>query len=92
MAEQTALTVPISMVAWSIAKVVYDWEGAVIYVVVLFSNGRKADYTYSGVTATTLIKAINKADCSVKSQQRRIMERLVVDFPELAGAISGVAD
>jgi hypothetical protein len=92
MAEKVVLSAPVTVFEWTISRVIYDWDGAAIYAVVRFLDGRTKDYTYGGSTATTLMRGLNKADCSVKSQLRRVMERLAVDFPELAGTVSGAPD
>ena len=54
-------------------------------------NGEYTSIGYEGTDATTLMVALNKADLSVKSLQRRIMERAVSDG-KLSGTISGTPD
>jgi hypothetical protein len=66
-------------------------EGAYICIGLQGSTGQRRSFTYEGDTARAMIVALNKADLSVKSLQRRILERLVADG-KLAGVISGVAD
>lgn len=91
MAETLTLTTPITSTVFAVARLILDWEGAAIYIV-LNANGRRFEYSYTGATATALMTALNKANLSTKSLHRRIIEQLVSDFPELGGTISGAPD
>lgn len=75
-------------------RVIYlllDWEQARIAVHVRGTNGERKEFLYEGVTATTMMTNLNKADLSVKSLHRRIMERLIADG-HIQGAVIGVPD
>ena len=78
--------------AYQIVSVLFDREGARIMVWVRTPKGGIETCIYKGDTATTLMRALNKADLSVKSLQRRILERLVVDGKLPAGAVTGTVD
>jgi hypothetical protein len=76
-----------------------DWERATIVIRLRGANGETKTFTYGGndaplaekQKALNLMIALNKADLSVKSLQRRVLERLVADGL-LAGAVSGTPD
>jgi hypothetical protein len=89
--EALTLATPIASSVLTVARLILDWEGAAIYIV-LTASGRRFEYSYSGQTATTLMTNLNKANLSTKSLHKRIIEQLVADFPELAGSISGTPD
>lgn len=54
-------------------------------------NGEYTSVGWEGTDATTLMVALNKANLSVKSLNRRIMEKAVADGM-LTGTISGTPD
>jgi hypothetical protein len=76
---------------WKIASVFLNWAGASVIVGLVGQNGEKKHVEYSGDLATIMMVALNKANLSTKSLQRRILERLMADG-HLAGTISGTAD
>jgi hypothetical protein len=90
--ETLTLTTPISSPSVVVARLILDWAGAAIYVVLVAPNGHRLEYSYAGATATNLMIGLNKANLSVKSLHKRIIEQLVADHPELAGVISGAPD
>jgi hypothetical protein len=47
---------------------------------------------YSGAAADTLIAALNTANLSIKSLQRRVLERMVADGFLAAGSVTGTPD
>jgi hypothetical protein len=70
----------------------YEGEnGAYICVGLQGSTGVRRTFTYDGQVARDLVVALNKANLSTKSLQRRVLERLVADG-KLAGAIAGLPD
>lgn len=95
MAEQINLTTADQVVAgtndYHVAALLLDWDGARIDVRLIAANGLSRTISYSGDTATTLMKALNTANLSIKSLHKRIFERLVAGG-YLAGAVSGVPD
>lgn len=94
MPEQLDLTDPVVFPSTTRYEVIYvclDKRRAHIAIRVEDEAGRARDFVYSGAEATTLMRQLNKADLSVKSLERRILERLVADGL-LAGTISGAPD
>ena len=89
--ETLNLTTPISTSSVTVARLILDWAGAAIYIV-LVSNGKRFEYSYTGATATTLMVGLNKANLTIKSLHKRIIEQLVADHAELAGTITGSPD
>lgn len=95
MAEQHTLTTPVtraSVTTYSVQAITFDWANVVIVVSVLASSGDVIRQEYRGPTATTLMVALNKVDLSVKSLQKRVLERLVADGVLGAGAVTGTPD
>jgi len=95
MAEQLDLASPEKSapgtVTWKPFLLHLNNEAATIKAAFRGDNGEYTSIEYEGSMATTLMKALNKADLSVKSLQRRIMERAVSDG-KLNGTISGTPD
>lgn len=62
-------------------------------IIVMFegSNGEQREWIMSGDVAMTRIKALNTANLSTKSLERRIMETAIADGV-FAGTISGTPD
>lgn len=63
-------------------------DGAFIHITLEGSTGLRRTFVYEGAVARTMMVALNKADLSAKSLQRRILERLIADG-KLAGAVNG---
>ena len=80
-----------SITNWQVITVRFGWVEQRIDIVLLGTNGEQRAFAYTGSEATTLMKALNKVDLSVKSLQRRILERLVSDG-KFAGTILGSPD
>jgi hypothetical protein len=96
MSEIIVLTNPeiIPQVTTSDYRVVYlqmDFEKASIVVHLRGTNGERKEMRYSGQEATDLMIALNKANLTIKSLQRRILEKLVADG-KLAGSVAGTPD
>lgn len=75
-------------------RVIYlalDWENKLIVIRLRGTNGEHKSVMYEEAIATTLMTALNKADLSVKSLHKRILERIIADG-FLAGTITGVPD
>lgn len=94
--ETLTLTTPevvpqITTSDYKIASLLLDVEGSTIVVHLRGTNGERKEFRYEGATAKTLLTALNKADLSVKSLQRRILERLLADS-KLTGAVTGLPD
>ena len=97
MAEQIDLTQPYGTQTqvWRVQRVTLertlDAEMSYIEVVLHGANGHVFTHAWRGQTADTMLVALNKADLSVKSLHRRIMEKLIADGV-IEGSISGAAE
>ena len=92
MAELITLTSPLpALSTYTVVELNLNWDAASIQIGLKGTNGERTHYSYSGATATTLMVALNKANLSIKSLQRRVIEQLVTDG-KLAGTISGSPD
>lgn len=93
MGEQLDLTTPV--VATRNAVVLQylqlDWPAQSIFVRLLGSDGVSVGVTWSGAQAVTLMTALNSANLSVKSLQRRVLEQAVTDGKIPGGTVSGTA-
>lgn len=92
--EKLQLTAPIappSISDWAITSMRMDWETANITVELKGTNGERQAFSYDGATALNLIRALNTANLSTKSLQRRIFERLISDNL-LVGTVAGIPD
>ncbi len=86
-AEQTAP----GTVTWTPFLLHLNWEAATLKVAFRGDNGEYISVGYEEAEATSLMQSLNKADLSVKSLHRRIMEKVVTDG-KLTGTISGTPD
>jgi len=69
-----------------------NFEAKVIVIVLLGANGEVKEVVYDRTSgAVALLRGLNKANLSVKSLHRRIMEQLISDN-HLGGTISGIPD
>lgn len=95
MAEQLDLSTPaqvaLGTVTWKPILIHLNWEQATIKVGFRGDNGEYTSIGYEGTEATNLMVALNKANLSVKSLHRRVMEKAVADG-KLSGTISGAPD
>jgi hypothetical protein len=93
MAEQLdppAAAVQVSPI--KIAALNLDWDAKTIIIKLALGNNRfRAEVYTPEMGAEALIIALNKANLSVKSLQRRILEKLVADG-RMDGTISGTVD
>lgn len=102
--ESISLTVPevipqISTSLYKIINLVLDWEQAQIMITLRGEHNEIKSFIYGGFNGTTadrtkainLMIALNKANLSIKSLQRRIIEQLVLDGL-IAGTVSGTPD
>jgi len=76
---------------WKVDGLFLNWSGQRIIVTLMGQNGEKKHVEYEGQMAITFMVALNKANLSTKSLQRRILERLMADG-HLLGTISGTVD
>ena len=95
MAEQLDLAAPEQLapgtVTWKPILLHLNKKQATIKAGFEGDNGEYTSVGWEGAIATTLMVALNKANLSVKSLNRRIMERAVADG-KLSGTISGTPD
>jgi hypothetical protein len=106
MAETFNLATPevtpaIQTAAYQLVFLLLDFEGQTIVVRIRGEHGELREFRYGGPLpltpaterqkAVTLMLALNKANLSLKSLQRRVLEQLVADGL-IAGTISGVPD
>ena len=92
--EQIDITVPEtkpSCTYYKVERLMLDWPAKSIHVQLKGTNGEAKSFYYSGDVAETLLFALNKANLSIKSLHRRIIERLVADGL-IAGSITGSVD
>lgn len=81
---------PSSTTVLKISRFTFDRDWKVIEVVV--ANGViKKSFAYTGATATTLMTALNKANCSITSMEKRILNQLIADG-YISGTVSGNPD
>jgi hypothetical protein len=91
MAEILTLTAPVvtTRTTYRLSLIILDWDGAFISIRLVGSDGGDLVRTYSGAAATAKMTALNTANFTVTSLQKKVFQMLLVDFPELAGVISG---
>jgi hypothetical protein len=77
---------------FQISRLDLNWEGQEINIHLLDpSTGIRRSFAYEGETATNLMIALNKANLSIKSLHRRVLEHLIADG-KLAGSVEGEPD
>lgn len=81
-----------TIASWHVQKLHLDWEGAQIFVKVISDSGIVKTHAYVGATATTLMAALNKANGTIKSLHRRVLEQLATDGVLTAGTVTGTPD
>lgn len=87
--EQIDLTTPTDHL--TISQLVLDWERSNVQISMIGPNNVRLTYSFGGTNAMNAMLALNKADLSVKSLHRRIIEKLVADGV-IDGTISGTPD
>lgn len=96
MAETVTLAIPevtpqITTTDYRVSYLQMDWERASIVIHLRGTNGERKEIRYDGAEATALMVALNKANLSTKSLQRRILEKAVADS-KIVGTVTGVPD
>lgn len=92
MAETLTLTTPQSVTTYIIDMLKLSWTGASIVVLLHDTQGDKYKASYSGQSATDLMVALNKANLTTNSLQKRILNQLVTDGKLPAGTVTGTPD
>lgn len=92
MAEQLTLTIPIvaTRTTLSLQTLVLDFPNAVIRAGLTGSDGNDVTVEWTGAAATTLMIALNKANLSTTSLQKRVLQQAVTDGKLTAGTVTGV--
>ena len=78
-------------ITWKPILVHLNWEQGTFKIGFRGDNGEYTSIGYEGTEATTLMRALNRANLSTKSLHRRIMEKAVSDG-KLNGTISGAPE
>ena len=92
MAEILTLTTPVTQTrtTYALVGLKLDWPAAFIEVRLMGSDGVEITRVYTGASATTKMSAMNTFNFSAGvSLQKKTIQLLQTDFPELAGAITG---
>ena len=96
--ERISLTVPepyplptSTVTTWTVTELLLQWKGAHIGITLEGTEGERREIHYNGETATSLMTILNKANLSVKSLHKRILEYLVTDG-KITGTVTGAVD
>ena len=97
MPEQLVLTTPDVIpekqtTGYRIVFVMKNLETQVFEAHARGTNGELIPARYEGDVAVQVIKQLNKADLSAKSEQKRILERMVADGHLKGGTVQGTPD
>jgi hypothetical protein len=92
--EQYALTTPIvptgpATTTYTVRRIVLAWDEQLIQITLRDNNNDQITHVYQGSAATALMVALNKANLTIKSLQRRVIEQLVADGKLPAGSVTG---
>jgi len=94
MAELLTLTTPVTtptLTTYAVRMISMDLDVPAILIRLKGTNGEVKVCSYNGATDTTLMIALNKANLSTTSLQKRVLQQLIADG-ELSGTISGSPD
>jgi hypothetical protein len=92
MAEALTLTTPIvppSRTTYSVNRLLLDLGAAVISVTLLGSDDTRVEIEWTGAPATALMIALNKANLSTSSLQKRVLQQAVTDNKLPGGTVTG---
>ena len=94
--EQVDLTSPDGVKAgtsvYTIKELNFDWAQKTVVIVLRGSGGENKEIVYDEAAGSVaMLRALNKADLSVKRLHRRVMGRMLADG-HLVGAVSGAPD
>ena len=92
MAESLTLTVPKSVTTYKVNEIQINRKSQFINVEVEDSIGNIIRASYGGAQAMALIVALNKANLSTSSLEKRILLQLVTDGHLPTGNVTGVPD
>jgi hypothetical protein len=85
------ITPQITTTDYRVVYLLLEWERAHVVIHLRGTNGERKECRYDGAEALSLMGTLNKANLSVKSLHRRILEKLIADG-KVSGAVSGVPD
>lgn len=94
MAENITLATPVarpSITSYRVTDLYLSFGGQKIVITLTNDVGETLRHSVVGSTAVDLMKALNKANLSTKSLQRRVLELLIADGV-IEGTISGTVD
>ena len=87
--ETFTRTVAIPAVSdFTVSELYFNWPRQVISVVLTGAAGQVQTHSWNGSTATTLMTQLNKANLSVTSLHRRVLNQLISDGV-IAGSVAG---
>ena len=89
MAQVLTLTTPQSVTDYKIDIIKFDVGESKIHIVVADTQGDKITCGYSGTVASNFMIALNKANLTTNSLQKRVLDQLVVDGQLPAGTVTG---
>lgn len=92
MAEILTPNTTVSLIGYEVRSLLLDWPRARISVWLKNPTGQVEAVTYNGERALSLMRALNTANLSVKSLQRRILEVLSSDGRLPSGSVTGAPD
>lgn len=81
----------ITTTEYRVSRIMLDPDGAEISIHYRGTNGERRELRYSGADATTKMRALNKANLSLKSLNTRLLELLATDGKR-AGSVTGDPD
>lgn len=90
MAELITTTIPATVTSLRVSKLHLNVDSDSIYIE-LKGSGQSHSFSYVGQEAATMMQALNKANLTIKSLHRRVMEKLLADG-KLTGLIEGLPD
>ena len=92
MPESLTPATAVSLADYQVEAVYLGWSVAKLRVWVRNPEGKTEAFEYAGPIALTLMRQLNKANLSVISLHRRILERLSDDGKLPAGTVQGTPD
>jgi hypothetical protein len=97
MAEKLTLASPVTptvpaITEYSVRSIYLGRDEERIAVVVRDNNGHHTTCVYEGATAVTLMGALNRANLTSNSLQRRVLAQLAADGKLPGGTVTGTQD
>lgn len=85
------VTAPKTTTDYKVMLLLLDFEGGQIVAQLRGTNGEKREFRYEGSDALALLTALNKANLTTQSLQKRILLRLIADN-KISGNVTGTPD